>query len=174
MAAALPVASTTMSQPRGVSSSSAEAAERETPRVAAVASRSGLMSRMSTEAAPVRLASLQHHQAHGAGAVDQDLGAERGAQDVVAAHRAGQRLDQRGVLDVDVVGQPDAVGDGRDGELGGAAGLADADRVPPLAQVAAPDPAVVALVAVERGVDGDLVAQGEFGDVGADPDDLAA
>lgn len=57
MAAAFPVASITKSQPPGRSNSSAEAAVREQPSLLAVASRSGLMSRTSTAAAPVRLAS---------------------------------------------------------------------------------------------------------------------
>lgn len=57
MAPALPVASMTTSQPPGRSNSSAEVAAREQPSLDAVASRSGLMSSMSTAAAPVRLAS---------------------------------------------------------------------------------------------------------------------
>ena len=57
MARALPVASMTRSHPRGISSSSAELAERVTPSCLAVTSRSSLRSIMSTDAAPTRLAS---------------------------------------------------------------------------------------------------------------------
>lgn len=118
------------------------------------------------------LGEFEHHQTHGARAVDQHLGAERAAEHVVAAHRAGQRLDQCRVLHIDVPGELDAVRDGCDGVLRGSAGLADADRIPALAQVATADTAVVTLVAVQRGIDGDQVAQGQLVDVGAQSHDL--
>lgn len=57
MAPALPVASMTTSQPPGRSSSSAREAAPVQPRSFAVSRRCALMSRTSTDAAPVRLAS---------------------------------------------------------------------------------------------------------------------
>src|SRR5205814_5708350 len=93
------------------------------------------------------LRQLQHHQAHGAGAVDEDGRGDLRAEDVVPAHGAGQRLDERGVLDPYVLGQRYAVGDRRLRVPRGTTGYRHPDRRPPLAQVVATPAAVVALVA---------------------------
>lgn len=173
MAPALPVASMTTSQPPGRSSSSARAAA---PR-AAEEFRGLQALRVDVQdfhrGGAGALGQLQHHQAHRPGAVDEDLGPEVALQDVVPADRAGERFDQGRVGDVDVFGEFHAVGDRGDGELGRSTGDGDADRGPVVAEVAAAGAAVAALVAVQRGVDGHLVADGQFGDVGADGDDLA-
>ena len=108
---ALPVASMTTSQPRGRSSSSAEAADAGSSRAAG----RGQPVRVDVDARrrsrrrcawPAPASSgpwcRSRRSAHWAPSC--------AAQHVVAAHRARQRLDQRRVLGVDVLGQPHAVG----------------------------------------------------------------
>ena len=97
--------------------------------------------------------------------------AELGFQHVVAADRAGQWLDEGGVFQPDMVGQHHAVAERYRYELGGGTGLADPDGVPPLAHVVVPDLAVVALVAVQRRVDRDPLADAQLVHIGADRGD---
>ena len=68
------------------------------------------------------------------------------------------------MLQGQVGGERVAVADRRDREVGACAGLGHADRVPPLAEVAPADRAVVALAAEQRRVDGHPVADRELGD----------
>jgi hypothetical protein len=112
---------------------------------------------MDTDAAP-----------HRPGTVDEVVLAEPARQHVVAAHRAGERLDQRGVLQPDVVRQPEAVRHRHGDVLRGAAGPGHPDRGPVVAEVAAPVPAEVALPAVQRRVDRHRVTDLQLGDVRSD------
>jgi hypothetical protein len=117
------------------------------------------------------LGELQHDQAHGPGPVDENVRSEHGPKHVVAANSAGERLDEGGILDPDVVGQRHAVGDGGDRVFRGTARGAHADGRPSLAQVFPPGPAVMALVAVQRRVDGNAGADRELVDGRADRGD---
>jgi hypothetical protein len=90
------------------------------------------------------------------------------AQHVVPSYRTRQRLDQRRVLGAHVLGQRHAVRDRRDRVLRRAAGCGHPDRLPPLAQVVAAVPTVVALVAVQGRVHRHPVADAALGDVVSD------
>jgi len=99
--------------------------------------------------------------------------AEPAGQQVEAVHGAGQRLDEGGVVERQIVREQVAVGDRRHGVLRGGARRGHADGVPPLAEVAPPDRAVVAFAAEQGRVDRDPVALGHLGDLGADGDHRA-
>jgi len=97
---------------------------------------------------------LEHHQAHGAGAIYQHMRPELAAQYVVAAHGAGERLDQGRIGRFNVIGEPRTVGRGHGHILCRPAGLGHANRAPAQAEVVVADAAVVALVAIQGRVDG--------------------
>jgi hypothetical protein len=113
------------------------------------------------------LRELSHHQAHGAGAVDEVVLADATRQSVEAVNGARQRLDQRCVLHGHRIGQGVAVADRYGEELSAGAVECHAERAVLNAQVASSDRAVVALAAEDVGIRGDAVALGELGDVAA-------
>src|SRR5262249_31911927 len=91
-------------------------------------------------------------------------------------HDAGNRLDQRRFRPRHAIGQR-VEGAGGHGDVlrETAAGIVgDADRVPPLAEVAHPPLTEVALAAIEGGIDADPVADRDADDAFADIHDLAA
>lgn len=113
---------------------------------------------------------LPHHPAHRASAVHRSP-VLRGtaAQSVVGTHRAGQGLDQGGVVGGHMLGKQYAVGGRYRRVLRGAARRRDADRAPALTlPTPSAPPAGTALTAGQHRVDGDPVAQGELGDLTAD------
>ena len=67
-----------------------------------------MRSTTSTAVAPEPQGESEVDQAHGPGAVDEAAVPEPNVDDIEAAYRARQRLDQRGVAQVDVLGQQDA------------------------------------------------------------------
>ena len=174
MAATTPVQSTTMSHPRGCSSSSA---------LVTVAVAAQLLRRLQPRRVEVDhadaggarpLGQLHHHQAHRAGAVDQVVVAQARREHVEAADRARQRLDQRRVRRARRRGgSTTQLATGATAYSAAPPARRDADRGPALAQVAPAAPAVVALAAVQRRVDRDLVADPQLRDVRTDRDDLA-
>ena len=100
-------------------------------------------------------------------------GAECGPQHVVPAHDARQRLDQRGAVQVDVIGQHDAPSRGGAHVVGCASGRRHAQRAEREAQVLPSAPAEPARAARQGWVDGDTVTDAYLAGFGTRSDDGA-
>ncbi len=106
---------------------------------------------------PSALRHFEQQQAHRSRAVDEHRRTERGSQHVVTAQHARQRLDQRGALQIHLVGQHDATARVRTHVLSRAASRRHAERAEGEAQVLAAAATEPTSAARQRRVDRDSV-----------------
>ena len=106
---------------------------------------------------PSALRHLEQQKAHRSRAEDEHRSAERGPQHVVAPQHARQRLDQRGALQVHVIGQHDAPARVSAHVLSRAAGGRHTERAEREAQVLASAAAEPTGATRQRWIDGDPI-----------------
>ena len=122
---------------------------------------------------PGRLRGLKHHEIYRPDSVDHLRRWELSQEAVIALDRE-QWLDERGLLAPDAGGHRYATGCEHSGVLCHTSFSGNADRLPALAELVAPEPAVLALGAAEARVDRDPLGDRMPGDVPADGNDGAS